>query len=205
MALKLVKLLPLGLMAAQAAGYYLYRAHRGWQLDFEGLPRVEVRHRDSVITVAEGSRRLPTAGSTLVGFRLGSPWTFALARPGWLRLDAELLTGVREIDERFHIGIESTRFADALIDDADLRAHLLQLHIVLAGFDARFQRLEATGGELSLLFAGRHREDRTPLWRALAEWLVVFDAALVATGRTRSRDKAATAPRRPSTRPAPRS
>lgn len=205
MALKLIKLLPLGLMAARAVGYYLYRAHRGWQLDFADLPRVEVRHRGKLITVAEGSKRLATAGSALIGFELSGPWTFSLARQGWLRLDAELLTGVREIDESLHIGIESTRLADALIEDADLRSHLLHLGAVLDRFDARFERLEAQGRELSLLVTGRHGADHAPLWRALIDWLVVFDAALAATGRTRSRGKAATAPSRPSTRPAPRS
>jgi hypothetical protein len=205
MPIKLIKLLPLAVMAAQAFSYYLYRAHRGWPLDFAGLPWVEVRYWGDVITVTEGSKRLPTAGSSLIGFRLGGPWTFALARQDWLRMEAELVTGVREIDQRFHIGIESTRFADALIDDADLWTHLFNPGAVLDRFEARFERLKAQGCELSMRVTCRRAADRAPLWHALIDWLVVFDAALAATGRTRCRGKAASAPRRPSTRPAQRS
>lgn len=184
--MKLIKLLPLAVMAAHSVGYCLYRAHRGWQLDFEGLPRVEVRHRGHAITLAEGSRRLATADSVMVGFRLSEPWTFALARQGWLRLDAELMTGIREVDERFHIGIESQRLADALIEDADLRMHLLQLDALFAGHDAKFRRLEACGRDLVALVAFRRASNRTRLWHALIDWLVVLDAALVAVRRRRS-------------------
>lgn len=183
--MKLIKLLPLALMAGQTVGYYLYRAHRGWQVDFKGLPRVEVRHRGHAITLAEGSRRLATAGSVLVGFRLSEPWTFALARQGWLRLDAELVTGIREVDERLHIGIESRRLADALIEDAELRMHLLQLDALFARHDAKFQRLEANGRDLAVLVAFRRAGDRIQLWHALIDWLVVLDAALVAVSRRR--------------------
>lgn len=184
--MKLIKLLPLALMAGQTVGYYLYRAHRGWQVDFKGLPRVEVRHRGHAITLAEGSQRIATAGSVMVGFRLSEPWTFALARQGWLRLDAELVTGLREVDERLHIGIESRRLADALIEDADLRMHLLELDALLARHEAKFQRLEAKGRDLTALVAFRRAGERTPLWHALIDWLVVFDAALVAVNRRRS-------------------
>lgn len=204
MPVKLIKLVPLGLMAAQAVGYYVYRVHRGWQLDFSGVPRATVEHRGHAITVAMGSRRILTADSALVGFELSAPWTFALARQGWLRLDAELLTGVREIDERLHIGIESTRLADALIEDADLRSHLLHLDTTLAAHRARFERLESTGRDLRLLVLCRRCKDLPALWRALIDWLVVFDRALLAAqarksahGKARATRGATTTPRKP--------
>jgi hypothetical protein len=201
MAIDWIKLLPLGLMGVRALGYYLYRAHRGWQLDFAGLPREPVAHRGHAITVCTGSRRVATADSAWVGFALSRPWTFALAPQGWLRLEAELVTGIREIDERFHIGIESTRLADALIDDADLRMHLLDLDRVLARFEARFQRLDAAGRDLSLLVRLHHRRDPAPLWHALIDWFVVLDCALDEAARPASRRP----PIEPGRRGAPRS
>lgn len=200
-----IKLLPLGLAGLQALVYYLRRAHRGWQLDFEGLPRETIAHRGHAITVCTGSRRIATADSAWVGFELSRPWTFALARQGWLRLDAELVTGVREIDERLHIGIESTRLADALIRDGDLRMHLLDLDRVLARFEARFQRLDAAGRELSLLVRLRHGRDPAPLWRALIDWLVVLDRALDVAARPAGPRVRSSRPRGGSATPSTRS
>lgn len=180
MPMKWTKLLPLGVMLAQAVGYYVYRSHRGWQLDFNGVARTSIAHRGHSISVAIGSRRILTADSALVGFELSEPWTFSLVRQGWLRLDAELVTGVREVDERLQIGIESQRFADRLIADADLRTHLLQIDATLAAHQARFERLESTDRDLRLLVFVRRCKDLPALWRALVDWLVVFDAALVA-------------------------
>lgn len=184
-----MKLLPLGLIGVQTLGYYLWRVHRGWQLDFAGLPRETVVFHDRSITVCTGSRRIMTADSAWVGFELSRPWDFALARKSWLRLDGKLVTGVPEIDERLHIGIESTRLANALINNADLRMHLLDLDRVLARFEARFQRLDAAGRDLSLLVRLRHGRDPLPLWHELIDWLVVFDVALESASRPRTRER----------------
>lgn len=180
MPIKWTKLLPLAAMLTQAIGYYVYRAHRGWQVDFNGVPRAHIEHRGHSITVAIGSRRLLTADSALVGFELSESWTFALARQGWFRHDAELVTGVRDLDERLHIGIESQRFADALIEDADLRAHLLQLDRALSAHQARFERMESSNRDLRLLVWCHRCKDLPALWRAVIDWLVVFDRALQA-------------------------
>jgi len=194
MPMKWTTLLPLGVMLTQAVGYYVYRAHRGWQLDFNGVPKTSIEHRGHAITVAHGSRRILTADSAMVGFKLSAPWTFSLSRQGWLRLDAELVTGVREVDERLHIGIESQRFADALIEDADLRTHLLQLDSTISKHQARFERLEAVESDLRMLVWCRRCKDLPALWRALVDWLVVFDSALLASGASRASAKK---PRKP--------
>jgi hypothetical protein len=178
---KLIKLLPIGLMLAQTIGYYVYRSHRGWQLDFNGRPRVKVSHRGAQIRVANGTSRLLTADSALVEFDLSQSWVMALAARGWFHLDAHLRTGLDDIDRRFFIRAESQDFADALIADADLRAWLLQLEAMLEAHAVKFQRLETAGRKLQMLLWVRRCKDLDACWRDLIDWLVVFDAALKAT------------------------
>jgi hypothetical protein len=182
MPLKWIKLLPPALMIGQSLWYYVYRKHKGWQIDFKGRPRETISHRGAEVRVVLGSRRLLTADSALVEFKLGEDWMMALAARAWFQLDARLLTGIEAVDRRFFIGVESQRFADALIADDDLRAHLLHLETLLADYKVTFQRLEAAGRDLQLLIWVRRCRDLPACLREVIDWLVVFDAALAATG-----------------------